>query len=54
MVLHEKEDDFEAREVDLRNKGEEFLEASPTGKVPVIVVDGDSLYESNIVNQFRD
>ena len=54
VVLHEKGIDFEASEVDFRNKGDEFLEASPTGKVPVIVVDGDSLYESNVVNQYLD
>ena len=41
---------FETYEVDLQNKSEEFLAASPTGKVPVVVVDGDSLYESNVVN----
>jgi len=54
VVLHEKGIDFEASEVDFRNKSEEFLQASPTGKVPVIVVDEDSLYESNIVNQYLD
>jgi glutathione S-transferase len=46
--------DFEVHEVDLRNKSEEFLEVSPTGKVPVLVVDGDSLYESNVVNRYLD
>src|SRR5215212_7495519 len=54
MVLHEKGIDFEVHEVDLSNKSEEFLSASPTGKVPVVVVDGDSLYESNVVNQYLD
>ena len=54
MVLHEKGAEFEARAVDLRNKTEDFLKASPTGKVPVIVADGDSLYESNVVNQYLD
>ncbi len=55
LVLHEKGTEFEAHEVDFRNKkSEEFLEASPTGKVPVVVADGDSLYESNIVNQYLD
>jgi len=43
VVLHEKGIDFEAREVDFRNKSEEFLRASPTGKVPVVVVGGDPL-----------
>src|SRR5918998_2626898 len=54
MVLHEKRVDFEVYEVDLSNKSEEFLKASPTGKVPAIVVDGDSIYESNVVNQYLD
>jgi len=54
MVLHEKGIDFETYEVDLSNKSEEFLAASPTGKVPVVVVDGESLYESNVVNQYLD
>ena len=54
IVLHEKGIDFDVREVDLKNKSEEFLKASPTGKVPVVVVDGDSIYESNVVNQYLD
>src|SRR5215207_6167067 len=54
MVLHEKDVDFETYEVDLANKSEEFLAASPTGKVPVVVVDDDSIYESNVVNQYLD
>lgn len=54
MVLHEKGADFETHEVDLQNKSEEFLSVSPTGKVPVVVADGDPIYESNVVNQFLD
>ena len=54
MVLHEKGIAFDVHEVDLSNKSEEFLDASPTGKVPVVVVDGDSIYESNVVNQYLD
>src|SRR5829696_8804441 len=54
MVLHEKGIAFDVHEVDLSNKSEEFLSVSPTGKVPVIVVDGDSIYESNVVNQYLD
>ncbi len=30
------------------------MRASPTGKVPVIVADGDFLYESNVVIQYLD
>ncbi len=54
MVLHEKGLDFDTYEVDLSDKSEEFLSVSPTGKVPVVVVDGDSLYESNVINQYLE
>jgi glutathione S-transferase len=54
MVLHEKGIDFEVNEVDLSNKSEEFLSVSPYGKVPVLRVNGTSLYESNIVNEYLD
>ena len=54
MVLHEKGIDFDVHEVDLSNKDEEFLSVSPYGKVPVLVVNGISLYESNIVNEYMD
>jgi glutathione S-transferase len=54
MVLHEKGIDFEVHEVDLSDKSEEFLSVSPYGKVPVLSVNGTSLYESNIVNEYLD
>jgi glutathione S-transferase len=54
MVLHEKGIDFEVYEVDLSNKSEEFLSVSPYGKVPVLRVNGTSLYESNIVNEYLE
>jgi glutathione S-transferase len=54
MVLHEKGIDFEVHEVDLSDKSEEFLSVSPYGKVPVLRVNGTSLYESNIVNEYLD
>ena len=54
MVLHEKGLDFEVHEVDLSNKSEEFLSVSPYGKVPVLRVNGTSLYESNIVNEYLE
>jgi glutathione S-transferase len=54
MVLHEKGIDFDVHEVDLSNKSEEFLKVSPYGKVPVLRMNGTSLYESNIVNEYLD
>ncbi len=38
----------------MRVRGETFLAASPMGKVPVVVVDGYSLHESNVVNEYLD
>jgi glutathione S-transferase len=54
IVLHEKGIDFDVHEVDLSNKDEEFLSVSPYGKVPVVAIDGISLYESNVVNEYLD
>ncbi len=54
MVLHEKRIDFSVYEVDLSNKSKEFLRVSPYGKVPVLLVNGTSLYESNVVNEYLD
>src|SRR5215207_5677916 len=54
MVLHEKGIDFDVHEVDLSNKSEEFLSVSPYGKVPVVSINGISLYESNVVNEYLD
>jgi glutathione S-transferase len=51
-VLYEKGVDFDIHEVDLSNKSEEFLSVSPYGKVPVLAVNGISLYESNVVNEY--
>ena len=50
----EKEIPFELTEVDLRNKPDWFLAVSPYGKVPVIVDDGQTIYESAIINEYLD
>jgi RNA polymerase-associated protein len=54
IVLHEKGIAFDVHEVDLSNKSEEFLSVSPYGKVPVVSINGISLYESNVVNEYLD
>jgi len=51
MVLHEKEIDFEVHEVDLSDKSEEFLSVSPYGKVPVLRVNGSSVYRVRMAAQ---
>src|SRR3712207_4787783 len=54
IVFYEKGIDFDVYEVDLSNKSEEFLSVSPYGKVPVLAVNGMTLYESNVVNEYLD
>ena len=52
IVLHEKNVPFEVFEVDLKAKQPEFLERSPTGKVPLLV-DGETIiWESMAVNEY--
>lgn len=44
---------FERRDIDLANKPDWFLEISPLGKVPVLVVDDDAvLFESSVIAQY--
>ena len=54
MLMIEKEIPFELTEVDLRSKPDWFLAVSPYGKVPVIVDDGQTIYESAIINEYLD
>jgi glutathione S-transferase len=54
IVLRAKKVDFEVTYIDLRDKPDWFLEISPHGKVPVLVVDGDPLFESNAIAEYLD
>ena len=54
MLMIEKELPFELTEVDLSNKPDWFLKVSPYGKVPVIVDDGETIYESAIINEYLE
>jgi len=53
-LLREKQATFDLKYVDLSNKPDWFLQLSPTGKVPVLVVDGTPLFESLVINEFVD
>ncbi|MFB6346148.1 MAG: glutathione S-transferase family protein, partial [bacterium] len=44
--------EFELSEIDLHDKPEEFVELSPTGKVPMLVEDDYVLYESQVINDY--
>lgn len=54
LLLIEKGVAFAHIEVDLKNKPARFLEVSPYGKVPAIVHNGSTIYESAIINEYLD
>jgi len=55
IALNEQEAPFERRNIDLTNKPDWFLKLSPLGKVPILVVDDDTvLFESSVIAQYID
>ena len=54
IVLRAKDIAFEVTYINLREKPEWFLEISPHGKVPVLNVDGQPLFESNAIAEYLD
>jgi glutathione S-transferase len=54
LILREKQVQFEYTEVDLQNKPARFLANSPYGKVPALVHDRTTIYESAIINEYLD
>lgn len=54
IVLKEKGIDFTRRDVDLTNMPAWFLELSPLAKTPVLLVDGEPIFESAVIWEFLD
>lgn len=54
IVLTEKRVTFERQDIDLGNKPQWFLELSPLGKTPVLVVDGTPIFESAVICDYLD
>lgn len=54
IVLRAKSVDFEVTYINLREKPDWFLKISPHGKVPVLVVDEQPLFESNAIAEYLD
>jgi glutathione S-transferase len=54
VMIHEKGVAFERRYIDLKAKPAWFLAISPRGKVPVLLVDGQPLFESMAIIEFLD
>jgi glutathione S-transferase len=54
IALRAKDVDFEVTYINLQEKPDWFLEISPHGKVPVLVVDDVPLFESNAIAEYLD
>lgn len=54
IVLKEKGVSFERRNIDLADKPDWFLKISPLGKTPVLLVDGEAIFESAVICEYLD
>ena len=54
ILLLEKGVAFERRDVDLARKPAWFLDVSPLGKTPVLLVDGAPVFESAVICEYLD
>ena len=54
IAMRAKEVEFEVTYVNLLDKPDWFLEISPHGKVPVLKVDDEILFESNAIAEYLD
>lgn len=54
IALAEKGMAFERIDIDLGNKPDWFLKLSPTGKTPVLVVDGRPIFESSVILEYLE
>ena len=49
IVLAEKQQPYERIDIDLANKPDWFIAISPLGKTPVLLVDGQPIFESAVI-----
>jgi len=54
ITLKHKNIDFEITYIDLADPPDWFLEISPLGKVPLLKVNDDLLFESAVINEYLD
>jgi glutathione S-transferase len=54
ITLLEKDLEHQLVPIDLSNKPASFLAISPYGKVPVLVDEDATIYESNIINEYLE
>lgn len=54
IVLAEKGVPFERRDIDLANKPDWFLQVSPLGKTPVLLVGDEAIFESAVICEYLE
>lgn len=54
ITLLEKDIPFKRTNIDLMDKPDWFLKISPLGKVPVLRINGEILFESAVINEYLD
>ncbi len=54
IVLDEKQIAYERIDIDLANKPDWFLNVSPLGKTPVLLVDGQAVFESAVICEYLE
>jgi glutathione S-transferase len=54
IVMNEKSVPFKRIDIDLANKPDWFLKASPLGKTPVLLVDDEPIFESAVICEYLD
>ena len=54
IVMTEKGIEFQRHDIDLMNKPDWFLKLSPLGKTPVLLVDGQPVFESAVICEYLD
>ena len=54
IVLAEKQQPYERIDIDLANKPGWFMAISPLGKTPVLLVDGQPIFESAVICEYLD
>ena len=54
ITLQEKGVPYEIEYIDLNNKSEWFMQLSPLGKVPILIIEDTVIFESATINEYLD
>ena len=54
ITLQEKGVPYEIEYIDLNNKPEWFMQLSPLGKVPILIIEDTVIFESATINEYLD